>query len=109
MLLMLREKGKYASATQNRRLVWKEVVWPLILDVMDVAFSLEQYQKKRDEVCKQKNVDIIITSRGLASLLQKGLIYKENNLYCIHYRLIPYMRLKAECDYATAIHEVRLK
>ncbi len=109
MLLMLSEKGKYASATQNRRLVWKEVVWPLILDVMDVAFSLEQYQKKRDEVCKQKNVDIIITSRGLASLLQKGLIYKENNLYCIHYRLIPYMRLKAECDYATAIHEVRLK
>jgi len=109
MLLMLREKGKYASATQNRRFVWKEVVWPLILDVMDVAFSLEQYQKKRDEVCIRKNVDITITSRGLASLLQKGLVYKENNLYCIHYRLIPYMRLKAECDYATAIHEVRLR
>ena len=109
MLLMLREKGKYASATQNRRFVWKEVVWPLILEVMDVAFTLQQYQKKRDEICMQKNVDITTTSRGLASLLQKGLLYKENHLYCIHYRLIPYMRLKAECDYATAIHEVRLK
>ena len=109
MLLMLREKGKYASATQNRRFVWKEVVWPLILDVMDIEFSQQQYQKKRDDVCKQKNVGITMTSRGLASLLQRGLVYKENNHYCIHYRLIPYMRLKADCDYATAIHEVRLK
>ena len=109
MLLILREKGKYASATENRRLVWLEIVWPLILEVNDVAFSSKQYQNKRDEVCKEKNVDIISTSRGLASLLQRGVLYKENNLYSIHYRLIPYMRLKAECDYATAIHEVNMK
>jgi len=39
----------------------------------------------------------------------KGIILKEKNLYSIHYKLIPYMRLKAKCDYATAIHEVRIK
>ncbi|MEM3172842.1 MAG: hypothetical protein QXE82_04800 [Candidatus Nitrosotenuis sp.] len=103
------EKGKYASGTQNRRLVWKEIVWPLILEMNDVAFTLEQYQKKRDEVCNRLGISLTTTSRGLVSLLQKNILYKEKNLYSIHYRLIPYMRLKADCDYATAIREVRTR
>ena len=106
---MLSEKGKHAVATQNRRFVWKEIVWPLILEVNDVSFSLKQYQKKRDEICKRSNVSIIALSRGLASLLQKELLIKENDLYSIHYRLIPYLRLKADCDYGTAIHETKIK
>jgi len=109
MLLMLSEKGKYASATQNRRFVWAQIVWPLILEINDVAFTLKQYQEKRDKVCKEKNVTMTITSRGLVSLMQKGILLKEGNIYSIHFRLIPYMRLKAVCDYATAIHEVRIK
>ncbi|MBM2818779.1 MAG: hypothetical protein HW410_461 [Nitrosarchaeum sp.] len=109
MLLMLSEKGKYASATENRRFVWAKIVWPLILEINDVAFSLKQYQMKRDEICEKNNVKIVITSRGLVSLIQKGVLLKENNSYSIHFRLIPYMRLKANCDYATAIHEVRFK
>jgi hypothetical protein len=109
MLLMLSEKGKYASATENRRFVWAEIVWPLILELNDIAFSLKQYQKKRDQVCEKNNVGITITSRGLVSLMQKGILLKEGEIYSIHFRLIPYMRLKANCDYATAIHEVRIK
>lgn len=109
MLLMLSEKGKYASATQNRRFVWAQIVWPLILEINDVAFTLKQYQEKRDRVCKEKNVTMTITSRGLVSLMQKGILLKEGNIYSIHFRLIPYMRLRAVCDYATAIHEVRIK
>ena len=105
---MLSDKGKYASATENRRFVWHEIVWPLILEINDVAFTLKQYQKKRDEVCNTKGVQVSTTSRGLVSLLQKGILVKENDLYSIHYRLIAYMRLKADCDYATAIHEVRM-
>ena len=106
---MLSEKGKYATATENRRFVWAEIIWPLILELNDVAFTLKQYQKKRDEVCMEKNVNISTTSRGLVSLMQKEILLKENHLYSIHFRLIPYMRLKADCNYATAIHEVRIK
>ncbi|MBI5145661.1 MAG: hypothetical protein HZA84_00400 [Thaumarchaeota archaeon] len=109
MLLTLSEKGKYASGTENRRLVWKEIVWPLILELNNVAFTLSEYQKKRDEICAKFGISLIVTSRGLVSLLQKNLLFKEKDLYSIHYRLIPYMRLKAECDYATAIKEVRTK
>ena len=106
---MLRDKGKYASATENRRFVWHEIVWPLVLEVNDVSFTLKQYQKRRDEICKNKGVEISTTSRGLVSLLQKGIIIKENELYSIHYRLTAYMRLKADCDYATAIHQVSMR
>ena len=96
---MLREKGKYATSTQNRRIVWYKIIWPLILDLDDVVFSLKQYQKKRDEICNKDNLKISEMSRGLVSLLQKGIILKESGMYSIHYRLIPYMRVKAECDY----------
>jgi len=106
---MLIKKGKYATATQNRRIVWQKIIWPLILEIDDVVFSLKQYQKKRDEICYKDNLGISEMSRGLASLLQKGIILKENNAYSIHYRLIPYMRLRAECGYATAINESRMK
>lgn len=109
MLLMLSDKGKYASATENRRFVWSEIIWPLILEINDVAFTLKQFQEKRNQICKEKNVTITIPSRGLVSLMQKGILLKEGEIYSIHFKLIPYMRLKANCDYATAIHEVRLK
>ena len=106
---MLSEKGKYAAATQNRRTVWEKIVWPLILDIDDVAFSVKQYQKKRDQICQKNNLKISDISRGLASLLQKGILLKENNMYSIHYRLIAYMRVRADCDYVTAMNESRMK
>ncbi len=106
---MLSEKGKYASATENRRFVWAEIVWPLILEINDVVFSLKQFQNKREQVCRGKNISISIPSRGLVSLMQKGILRKEGDIYSIHFKLIPYMRLRAECNYATAIHEVRIK
>ena len=106
---MLSEKGKYATATQNRRAVWEKIVWPIILEINDVSFSLKQYQKKRDELCQKYNFKISEMSRGLASLIQKGVLIKENDMYSIHYRLIAYMRVKAGCDYTTAINESRMK
>jgi len=106
---MLEEKGKYASATQNRRLTWEKVMWPLILEQGSVSFTLEQYKKKRDKVCKELNIPPSRIAGGFVSLLLKGILYKENNLYSIHYRLIAYMRLKASCDYAIAVREASTK
>lgn len=106
---MLEEKGKYASATQNRRLVWEKVMWPLILDLNVTSFTIGQYKKKRDEVCKEMNIPSSRVAGGFVSLLLKGILYKERELYSIHYRLIPYMRLRANCDYATAVREASTK
>lgn len=106
---MLREKGKYASATQNRRFVWEKVMWPLILELNSISFTTMQYKKKRDEVCKDLGILSSRIAGGFVSLLLKGVLYKENDLYSIHYRLIPYMRLGADCDYATAVRETNTK
>jgi len=106
---MLKEKGKYASATENRRFVWEKVMWPLILELNSVSFTMMQYKKKRDQICKELDIPPSRIAGGFVSLLLKGTLYKENDLYSIHYRLIPYMRLKADCDYATAVRETSTK
>ena len=106
---MLKEKGKYASATENRRFVWEKVMWPLILELNSVSFTMMQYKKKRDQICKELDIPPSRIAGGFVSLLLKGMLYKENDLYSIHYRLIPYMRLKADCDYATAVRETITK
>ncbi len=106
---MSSQKGKYASATQNRRLVWEKVMWPLILEINNVSFTMQQYKKKRDQVCKELSIPSSRVAGGFVSLLIKGILYKEKNLYSIHYRLIPYMRLRADCDYATAVREASTK
>ena len=36
-------KGKHASSTENRRMVWDKIIWPLILDVNRSYFSLKEY------------------------------------------------------------------
>jgi len=56
---MLSEKGKYATATQNRRTVWEKIIWPLILEIDDVTFSVKQYQKKRDEMMQKNNFKVV--------------------------------------------------
>ena len=51
---MLSEKGKYAAATENRRFVWAEIIWPLVLEINDITFSLKQFQEKREKSVKKK-------------------------------------------------------
>ena len=43
---MLSEKGKYAASTQNRRIVWEKVVWPLILEIDDYNIQRKTISKK---------------------------------------------------------------
>ncbi|CAI9832762.1 MAG: hypothetical protein MPI95_04340 [Nitrosopumilus sp.] len=99
------EKGKHASATENRRFVWTEIVWPLVLALRSQAFTAGQYRVMRDGACQRGGVTVQAASRGLASLIQKGALFKEGETYSIHYRLIPYMRVGAACDYPTAMSE----
>ncbi len=84
-------------------------MWPLILELNTTNFTNQQYKKRRDQVCKEFNIPASRIAGGFVSLLLKGILYKENYLYSIHYRLIPYMRLGANCDYATAVREASTK
>ena len=49
-------KGKYATSTENRRLMWEHIIWPLILQINRNYFTPQEYHKRRDEVSKQKGI-----------------------------------------------------
>ena len=104
-----RKKGKHASSTENRRLVWEYVIWPLVLDVNRNYFTLKEYHIQRDTVCKERSIFPSKVAGGFVSLLVKGILIREKNIYSIHYKLIPYMRKKVNLDYGTVIREVNTK
>ena len=104
-----RKKGKHASSTENRRLVWEYVIWPLVLDVNRNYFTLKEYHLQRDTICKERNIFPSKVAGGFVSLLVKGILIREKNIYSIHYKLIPYMRKKVNLDYGTVIREVNTK
>src|SRR5690242_4626627 len=102
-------KGKHASSTENRRMVWEKVVWPLILEVNRSYFTLREYHVKRNEFCNLYNIRPSKVAGGFVSLLIKGILIREKNIYSIHYRLIPYMRKKVSLEYGLVIREVNTK
>jgi hypothetical protein len=102
-------KGKHASSTENRRLVWEKIVWPLILDVNRSYFNLREYHAKRDQFCNTFNIRSSKVAGGLVSLLVKGILVKQRNIYSIHYRLIPYMRKRVTLDYGLVLREINAK
>jgi hypothetical protein len=104
-----RGKGKHASSTENRRMVWENVVWPLILDVNRSYFTLKEYHAKRDRFCKDTGIPASRVAGGFVSLLIKGILARNKNIYSIHYRLIPYLRKRAILEYGQVIREVNTK
>jgi hypothetical protein len=103
------DKGKHASSTENRRMVWENVVWPLVLDINRSYFTLKEYHLKRNEFCSTTGVPPSRVAGGFVSLLIKGIIARNKNIYSIHYRLIPYMRKRAHLEYGQVIREVNTK
>lgn len=104
-----KKKGKHASSTENRRLVWEFVIWPLILEVNRNYFTLQEYHKKRDLLCLEREIVPSKIAGGFVSLLVKGILVREKDIYSIHYKLIPYMRKKVKLDYGTVIREINTK
>ena len=103
------EKGKHASSTQNRRMVWENIIWPLVLDVNRSYFTLKEYHFKRDQFCNNRKIQSSKVAGGFVSLLVKGILVRQKSIYSIHYRLIPYMRKKASLEYGQAIREASTK
>ena len=102
-------KGKHAHSTEYRRLIWEMIVWPLIMEKNRPYFSIDEYQLKRIIFSKESNIPSSKLSGGLISLVVKGILIKEENIYSLHYRLIPYLRKKAALTYGQALKETYTK
>ena len=104
-----RTKGKHAHSTEYRRLIWEMIVWPLIIEQNRPYFSINEYQSKRVLFSKESNLPSSKLSGGLISLVVKGILIKEEHIYSLHYRLIPYLRKKAILGYGQALKETYTK
>jgi hypothetical protein len=104
-----RTKGKHAHSTEYRRLIWEMIVWPLIIEQNKPYFSINEYQSKRVLFSKVSNIPSSKLSGGLISLVVKGILIKEEHIYSLHYRLIPYLRKKAILTYGQALKETYTK
>jgi hypothetical protein len=104
-----RIKGKHAHSTEYRRLIWEMIVWPLIIEQNRPYFSINEYQSKRVLFSKESNLPSSKLSGGLISLVVKGILIKEEHIYSLHYRLIPYLRKKAILTYGQALKETYTK
>jgi hypothetical protein len=104
-----RTKGKHAHSTEYRRLIWEMIVWPLIIEQNKPYFSINEYQSKRVCFSKESNIPSSKLSGGLISLVVKGILIKEEHIYSLHYRLIPYLRKKAILTYGQALKETYTK
>jgi hypothetical protein len=102
-----KKKGKHASSTESRRIVWENIVWPLILETNRQYFTVQEYRTKKNEFIITHNIYSSSSqlSGGLVSLMNKGILVKNKGLYSIHYRLVPYMRKKVKLDYGLAARE----
>ena len=104
-----RTKGKHAHSTEYRRLIWEMIVWPLIIEQNKPYFSINEYQSKRVLFSKESNLPSSKLSGGLMSLVVKGILIKEEHIYSLHYRLIPYLRKKVILTYGQALKETYTK
>jgi hypothetical protein len=107
---IIRGKGKHASSTEKRRIVWEYVVWPLILQVNRQYFTLQEYHTMKNEFSRIYDIQSPLRlSGGLISLVDKGILAKNKDLYSIDYRLISYMRRKAKLQYGFAVKQTYAK
>jgi hypothetical protein len=104
-----KEKGKYATSTENRRLVWEYIIWPLILEYNRSYFTPREYHKLRDKISIKGNIPISKMTGGIISLLVKGILVRDKNYYSVHYKLIPYLRKRVHLDYGTVLREISAK
>jgi hypothetical protein len=103
-----RKKGKYAYSTGNRVFVWKNIIWPLILEVNRPWFTLKEYRTKRDEVSDTKHIPKEKIGKGLISLIFKGLVVKEKEIYSIDNNLLPFFKKKIILEYNIAVRKISI-
>ena len=92
----LRSKGKGAFSTENRRLTWDLVVWPMLLQLNRPYFTLNEFRHG----IKCSNL-----RGGLVSLTYRGFLIKNQDIYLINFNLSLYLKKKVNLDYGKAFRK----
>jgi hypothetical protein len=96
--------GRSAATTMKRKIVWEEIIWPLVLEKQVEYFTWEDYKKRCLEYYDVDDLKIIYFKvlGPLSSLVQRGIITKQNTSYLINHKLRQYLRLCKKVSYGLA-------
>ncbi len=102
----MKVKGKKASLTENRRLSWEMIVWPLILELHRPFFTLREYRAKRDYVSQRYGIRVTRIRSGFVYLLYKGFVTKGAAGYSLNWGLQKHIRKKTNVGYSIAAKSI---
>jgi hypothetical protein len=102
---ILRSKGKGAFSTENRRLTWDLVVWPMLLQLNRPYFTLNEFRVKRNEICIRHGIKCSNIRGGLVSLTHRGFLIKKQDIYLINFSLSLYLKNKVNLAYDKAFRK----
>lgn len=96
--------GRIATTTMKRKLTWEEIIWPLILKNKTTHFTWEEYKKSCLEYYEVDHFKFIRFEvlGPFTSLIEKGIIEKQEKGYAIDHRLVSYLRLCKKVNYGLA-------
>ena len=96
--------GQIASTTMKRKLVWEEIIWPLVLENKTPNFTWVEYKNRCVEYYKVDEFSIIRfrVLGPLLSLIEKGIIKKRENDYAIVHSLRQRLKLCKKVSYGLA-------
>src|SRR6476619_4298039 len=101
----IRDKGKGAFSTENRRLTWDLVVWPMLLQLNRPYFTLDEFRIKRNEICTKYGIKSSNIRGGLVSLTYKVFLIKTQDIYLVNFSLSLYLKKKVNLDYDKAFRK----
>ena len=102
----LEVKGKMASLTENRRLSWEMIIWPLILELDRPFFTVREYQAKRDYVSGRYGIQISRIRSGFVSLIYRGFVTRGAVGYSLNGGLQKYIHKRTFLGYASAAKSI---
>jgi hypothetical protein len=104
-----RRKGKGAFSTENRRVTWDLIIWPLLLYLNRPYFTPQEFRTKRIEICRKYGFKSSNIRGGLVSLTYKGFLINNHHTYSINSRILPYLNKKIDLDYSMAFRKMVAK
>jgi|ERR1044071_3250961 hypothetical protein len=102
----MKVKGKKASLTENRRLCWDMIIWPLILELDRPFFTLREYHAKRDYISRRYGILLSRFRSGFVSLLYRGFVTKGMVGYSLNWGLQKYIQRRSVVGYAIAAKSI---
>ena len=101
-----RSKVRWRLITENRRLSWETIVWPLILELDLSFFKVREYQAKRDFMSGRYGIQISRIRSGFVSLIYRGFVTRGAVGYSLNWGLQKYIHKRTFLGYASAAKSI---